>query len=649
MRRVGGCGWGVATPSSTSLTSQQMMFFFGKKKKEDDSSVTTGDTAAPKAFDVRRIQEFMKATPQQQLEMMQKAANMQRTMGKVPGLGVLARKNADVMDRLIKMQQDAMGGKPVDVEEKRKMEDEVKGILSKQGVDPAKASAAFKGAMNSPDVPPPPPPPRGSGAGRGSTGPSLDDLRNVNLGAEIEALFQELKSVRESKNSYRDKFNAREKECEELQREAQSLRETTTSLRSKLQHAEKDVLLLNSENMALKEDAKSSKELRKQNTALQTKMDQLKANDTRPLHQKIQELESALRTKDDHLRSLMRKLERTRRRDPLLQFTHSCSTEMLQLCRPVAAGHSPDGDVASAGISEGRRNVELAFQQLRDAYDEKQQQSWAAAVAAGGHGAKLMIAAATELLLSWLGSQAKLDASVQFSGTDVAIQELLNRLSQRGFVLEKDSFGDGRYVVSLPHLATLAPSDIGPYGVLAALVLSHEAPQRKLGSHGVRIVSLSPFVSDALVKNSLRTVVQYEACRSGGPGGQAANVSETQISAKLFVDGVFLFKTEAQDSRSAVANKEAATEKLTTSQRKQWNDRVQRFDANRLLQEVCTAHQSASAISTTYGEEHLELLRAAVGQHGVSPLDADVVYAAEALRSVAGTPPTAQPVVEGPR
>jgi hypothetical protein len=561
----------------TSLASQRASFFFGGKKDKD----TGGAPAAPasagngdKTFDIRRVQEFMKSTPQQQLDMMQKASDMQRMMGKVPGLGMLARKNADMMDRMIKMQRDMVGGKPLNMEEKQKLEQEAKAMMSERGVDPEKAAAAVKSAIGSSS--PPPPPPRGAAASRGGpSGPSLDELKKVNLGTEIEALFQELKVVRESKNSYRDKFNAREKECEDLQKEAHTLRDTTSNLRAKLQLAEKNVLLLNSECMTLKDDAKVVKDLQRQNSALQQKITLLQHNDTQPLLAKIQELEAALRTKEAHAQSLLRKLDRTRRRDPLLQFTSVCSTGPLQLCRAA--------DDSSMGETEGRRIVDEAFQALRNTYDEAQQQAWNAAVAANGSGAKLMVAAARELIASWLGHKGKLDATVHLNGTSADISSTLQVWRDVGFTVEKDTISEGKYVVSSPSTAS-TPSSLGPYGLIAAAFLargwannnSNNNSQSSSSSRsgGAEIVSVAPCISSALLNNSKRVRIDYESCRSGGPGGQAANVSETQISAKLYVDGVFLYKTEAQDSRSAVANKDSATDKLVTTQTKHWNDRA---------------------------------------------------------------------------
>jgi hypothetical protein len=102
----------------------------------------------------------------------------------------------------------------------------------------------------------------------------------------------------------------------------------------------------------------------------------------------------------------------------------------------------------------------------------------------------------------------------------------------------------------------------------------------------------------------------------------------------LVVDGEFLFKAEAQDSRSAVANKEAASEKLHTVQRKHWNDRVQRLDVNRLLQSM---HDGcAQTVAASYGEENLGLVAAAIADGAIPAPYAAVVYAVEAIRHAVG-------------
>lgn len=630
MRRISSSS-GCASATTTSIAVQRGSFFFGKKNDNGTappaSSSSSSTSSPPKGFDVGGFQQFLKSTPEQQLDMMQKAANMQRTMGKVPGLGLLARKNADMMDRMIKMQRDMTVGKPVDPAEKQRLEQEARGLMAERGVDPEKAAVAVKSALGSSQ---PPPPPRfgGSSSARGaSSGPSLDELKKVNLGTEIEALFQELKSVRESKNSYRDKFNAREKECDELQKEAQALRDTSANLRSKLQLAETNVLLLNSESMTLKDEAKLAKDLQRQNSLLNQKITLLQHNDTQPLLARIQELEAALRTKEAHEQSLHRKLDRTRRRDPLLQFTSACSTGPLQLCR------SSD----DSGETEGRKIVDDAFQSLRSTYDDAQQQAWSTAVAANGGGAKLMVAAARELIASWLGSKGKLDATVHVGGSDEKVlASTLKSWRDVGFTVEKDTMSEGKYVVSSPSSAT-TPSTLGPYGVIAAAMLARSRPTSSSSSRGTTdtIISVAPCISSALLNNSNRAKIDYESCRSGGPGGQAANVSETQINAKLSIDGVFLYKTEAQDSRSALANKESATEKLVTTHTKHWNDRSQRFDPNRLIQEIADATTSAASfISSSYGSDELSLLDNAAQNQQIAHADVEVVQAVEAIRAV---------------
>uniref|UniRef100_A0A0A9ZCY2 Peptide chain release factor 1-like, mitochondrial n=1 Tax=Lygus hesperus TaxID=30085 RepID=A0A0A9ZCY2_LYGHE len=88
----------------------------------------------------------------------------------------------------------------------------------------------------------------------------------------------------------------------------------------------------------------------------------------------------------------------------------------------------------------------------------------------------------------------------------------------------------------------------------------------------IYIDSVAPYVSTELINNTHRSRISYETARASGPGGQATNVTETQINAKLVVDEQVLYTAEAQDSRSALNNKESALYKLQTQKRGQFNE-----------------------------------------------------------------------------
>lgn len=497
-------------------------FFSGKGK--DAGQPSGGFPGFPKGFDVNKVQELMKAPPDKQMEAMKKAIEMQKTLGKVPGLGRLATKNAEMMEKVMKMQEAAMKGNAPTPEAAKKLEEEVKKHV----------------LGSSPGAPPPPPPPKGKG-------PTLDDLRKMNLGNDIEALFAELKSIRDKKNEYRDKFNEREKAFEDMLKETTRLRETEDNIRQKLQLAEKNVLLLNSENMELKAAEREMKELRAANQKLISRVNQLQQNDVAPLEKKIEQLEAELRAKDEAQRSLARKLERSRRRDPLIQFSQSCSSEPLKLAGSANGGVRTD-------------ILEQSFTAFKAIYEEHQQAAWLAAARGSAAAAKVMIAVATEVFLSRIPN-ARFDAMVKVEGNIATAKTFL-----AGMNFEVVAAGD-KFQVTAP----LEISGLGPFGFCAVAQLASPAL-------GFQFVSVEPCISESLINNAKRCTVTYESCRSGGPGGQAANVSETQITARLSIDGDFVMQSEAQDSRSAVANKDSATEKLKTTRRQLWNDQASKFD-----------------------------------------------------------------------
>jgi len=485
------------------------------------------------------------------------------------------------------------------------------------------------------NVPPPPPPPSPSQTGHSrqpsssasAGGPSLEDLKKVNLGAEIEALFAELKLIRDSKNSYRDAFNAREKELEDLAKETQKLRESEDSMRKKLHLSEKNVLLLNSENMELQEKAKSAKEYKAVNEKLVQQVSRLQNNDTTPLLKRIEALEHDLQSKAELVRALTRKLDRTRRRDPLLQFSQACSSDVLRL---LGSEHQPSTD------------VEEAFSALQEAFDAAKQQCWDDVVSQEGRGAKLFAASSRQVLAALLSTSAALDAVIMVGGDVEAAKTLFS--VTLGYSWTTDPLTPGRVIIASPancSLPSAVGGALGPFGVAVALRLA--APS--LGSHMTfSISSAQAHITRTLAENPHRASITYESCRSGGPGGQAANVSETQLTARLSIDGHFMFQAEAQDSRSAVANKDAATERLLTTKRQAWNDHAPKPTAESLRAELLEKRGSSSSRSTvvdaavdtnhnsTDMKEFLELATKASSAGNISISDCAVVHAVALLR-----------------
>ncbi|EAN77507.1 hypothetical protein, conserved [Trypanosoma brucei brucei TREU927] len=502
------------------------------------SGLFSGAGGLPPGFDEQRlkaVQEiFNKQSPEKQAELMKKALEFQKVFGKVPGIGKMAQKNIEMLEKVVINNSS---------QQQQQTPPKANGIRSMSGAAERENKAKIKSSNES----------TAAGSARisgGAAGPTIDELKKINLGPEIEELFAELSSIRAKKNSYRSKFLAAETDLEKLRKEVEQLRETDASLRSKLRRVEQDVMLLNSENMELKEHEKEWRQVRHKNEKLTDAVQRLQHDNAAQDRQLSEALQVQLKEKDDMLRSLQRKLDRLRKRDPLLQFSLLCS-DVARLC-----------DTEQNAAKDA---AEDAFNMLQGIHQQKQDAAWKSAMLQDGAAAKAFMAVVRRFYLSRV-PHANYDALVAVDDAE-ALRPLV---SEMGFTLEH--VAAGRYVIVAPSVE-VPKTFIGPYGLCAALYLAGKSVEgEKMFSFKLTVVY--PHVSSTLFGNTCRTGVQYDTARSSGPGGQAVNVSETQIIAKLSIDGDAAYTAEAQDSRSALNNREAATEKLAKTRRQHYNEQL---------------------------------------------------------------------------
>jgi hypothetical protein len=446
--------------------------------------------------------------------------------------------------------------------------------------------------------------------------PTIDELRRINLGPEIEALFTELRTMREKRNAVRSKLAEREAELDRVTAECKHAKDTESSLRQRLQLAEQNVLLLNSDLMDLKEKAAELKTAKATVAKLQQAVHSLQSSDTAPLAKKIESLEALLADKDDQLRSSARKIDRLRRRDPLLQF----SGHVNVLTRNVE-GHS---DVAA---DSGAVLLEDSFNSIQESFSAEVASAWAAAAARNGNAARHVVAAAKEFFRRNL-DHAALDASVGVTGNVEAATAIF---TSAGFSVAQVS---GRLQVTSPLESGVPVSRCGPFALAAALSIltaPKQQQQQQQQQLDFTVTAAHPMVSETLAKCTKRTRLEFDTCRSSKPGGQAANVAETQITVRLFVDDVFAFSSEAQDTRSAVSNKELALERLTNERLPQFNTELSRGTFTRkFLDRAQSAFASDDACSS------LLSLQAYIdeAQQVVSQADAALVRSLIAARSL---------------
>lgn len=594
-----------------------------------------------------KMQEFMKQSPDKQLDMMKKALEMQKTMAKVPGVGRLAAKNVEMMEKLLKMQEQSVQGKPPSFETQAKMEAEVKSFLADRAGQPA---------------PPPPPSSSASTSNRNAPkGPTLDELKRLNLGSEIEALFEEIRTIRQRKNHYRDLYHQREKEHEESTKEAARLRGVEETLRSKLQLAEQNVMLLNSEGMELKENVKKLKTLQTQNSELTHRVAALSRNDTQPLLKKIEALEHEAQARQEHIRSLQRKLDRLRLRDPLQSFSVAAVSDVLRLSGSAARsgadepspGSGAANDAASstanaAGSPSLVNPVTAAFEILQAQYDQSRRAAWESAATSNAAAAKVLIASSASLLASHI-PYSTLDAMITVQGNlataRIAFAAMGIALSSPSGSTSSSSTAEQNVFIASLAADSPTPVALGPYGFAVAVHLCTNA----LADFGFAITATHPMLTETLMKNPNRTTLTYDTSRSGGPGGQAANVAETQVNARLKIDGnVLQIVSESQDSRSALANKQSATERLYDTRRVAWNKSISsKQKLSEVVAEIRSAIRSGNtddgvSVQRTSGgsgstklagmKEYVPFVRSAWDAKQVTALEVAVV---DAIQSVA--------------
>jgi hypothetical protein len=506
--------------------------------------------------------------------------------------------------------------------------------------------------------------------------PTIDELRRINLGPEIESLFGELRSMREKRNAIRAKLCDKEAELDRVAAECKHAKETEASLRQRLQLAEQNVVLLNSELMDLKEKASELKTSKANAAKLQQTVQLLQASDPRPLLKKIEGLEAQLSNKDEQLRSAARKVDRLRRRDPLLQFSRqvevlnrSSAESVATVGAGVADGGGGGSSAASGGGATSNSSNSVAsssafdstssalvdsFAGLQEDFGAEVNSAWAAVAARNGNAARHIVLACKEFYRKHL-AHAALDAMVVISGNPQAATDFF---IGAGFSVADQ--GGGRMLVSTAENSEAPAGMCGPFAcAMAASILAASSAAASAAVVGLApnssapsllldfsIISVHPVVSQALASNPKRTRLEFDTSRSSKPGGQAANVSETQITVRLFIDNCFAFSSEAQDTRSAVNNKSLAVERLTSERLAQYNSELaasgiaRKFSdesAQAALMPVLDGDESYSSTSSS-SSSPLQSMQAlgryvdeAAGTHAISRADAVFVQSLTAV------------------
>ncbi|CCW70349.1 unnamed protein product [Phytomonas sp. Hart1] len=567
----------------------------GETHRSDRTSSIPNDGFPPglSAENLRSIKElFNKQTPEKQKQLMEQALEFQKKMGKIPGFRKISEQGVQTMEAFLKQQSVGGSGSP-----------------SPGGIFPSEEVNSVQGQFSnqrhgtimksSPAVI------------SGNGGLTLDELKKVNLGPEIEALFEELRSIREKKNHYRELYNKTKAMLETESKEKNELASSLNRVHGRLKRAEHEVLLLNSECMDSKQVASQVKSLIAQNRRLSDELNERKAAVASSADPSHADLQRRLKAKEAALHSLQRKVERMRRRDPILGFSILCS-DVARFC-----------DTARDPL---KGLADEAFEVLQTNYLRQQQAVWAAAAGNdNGAAAKAFVAVVKRFFSSRL-PHYNYDAMMTVEGDVQALKDIVNGL---GFLISPVAGKDGRWMLASQADATPLTTSLGPYAYaftlwyLSTTRISNSSSSNNNDSNPNRnpkdsdytsstngLVSLPfaalpytvthvvPYVSSTLVENQNRISIEYETARSSGPGGQATNTTETQIHGKLFIDGATAFSAQAQDSRSALQNKESATAKLMAKRRQQYNENLSKQHHAEEMEKNMLTVMSAVSIGT---------------------------------------------------
>lgn len=284
--------------------------------------------------------------------------------------------------------------------------------------------------------------------------------------------------------------------------------------------------------------------------------------------------------------------------------------------------------------------LEESFSALRDDFASELSNAWTTAAGRNGSAARHAVQAARDFFRRQL-DYAAYDAVVTVSGNADAATALL---ASQGFVVAP--LPGGKLSVAAPADGDVPAGWCGPYAYCAALsVLT--APNKQKASPAAAAFDFTvsaavPAVSEALAQNTRRSRLEFDTSRSSKPGGQAANVSETQITVRLFIDNAFAFSSEAQDTRSAMSNKDLALQRLTAERLPQFNTELARGHFTRKFLERSDAVFAADGEAT--GSSLLALQQyvadaAAQQQQGVRPADVVLVQSLNVARTLLAASP----------
>jgi hypothetical protein len=207
--------------------------------------------------------------------------------------------------------------------------------------------------------------------------------------------------------------------------------------------------------------------------------------------------------------------------------------------------------------------------------------SWPTSV---GEPARDVVLSAARAFWGAVVPHARFDAKVSVVGDAGHLRALVEADGSLHILNEER---DGDNCTLTVGATTLDASDpCGPTAVMRAYAELSQFQQSGAGAAASDAPAMSrvrlvvPIVTAEMLKDEGRCTVAIRTSRSSGPGGQAANVGETHVSASLSIDGVNVARSQSQDSRSNQTNTETARTRLIEESLPRFNHSIARRSAN---------------------------------------------------------------------
>ena len=367
------------------------------------------------------------------------------------------------------------------------------------------------------------------------------------LPQSVQKILYELKHRREriqelqvQLDNVTEKFTKLQNQHNETLQQNSQLVTSERSIRKSLHEIDQKYMDLRNEQMDLKQKEREVRDLKQKHAALTQQLARVEDS-----HKNTILREKEFATRDVEIHRMQKRIERLRAQSPgIVAFSNLCS-------RILTASTVQEHSNADRAVSEVHRlYANLLQEQFHDHATTIR--------------APQCLAELCEEYITRSFPMHRFDC-VLCCALDKVPGDLREELTTRGFVLQPVGKQTAVYF-------TQKLGGMGAYGlVLGATAAQEQRTHERKGMDKERLTfRVRPVIAAQTLDAGLRTRVEYHTTKSSGPGGQAANVTETHVTAVLFLDGTEVCRTQSQETRSQAENKRICDERLRTEVLPKW-------------------------------------------------------------------------------